>query len=73
MALFDCYVLRLFCSGPTLSAQAISILVYHRFDLAVPGPTTVLTATFESQLAWIEDHHYQVIPFHSVIDRLRVI
>jgi peptidoglycan/xylan/chitin deacetylase (PgdA/CDA1 family) len=60
------------CNGSTLNAQAIPILVYHRFDPTVPGPTTVRTATFESQLAWLEDHHYQVLPLHSVIDRLRL-
>jgi hypothetical protein len=37
-----------------LQAQAVPILVYHRFDPAVPGPTTVRTAIFESQLAWLE-------------------
>jgi len=59
------------CRGWTIWAQAIPILVYHRFDPTVPGPTTVRTSVFESQLAWLEGHHYLVLPLHSVIERLR--
>lgn len=64
--------LGLLCSRSTLCAQAIPIFVYHRFDPTLSGPTTVRTVTFESQLVWLENHHYQVVPLHSVIDRLRV-
>lgn len=62
--------LGLFCGGSTLRAQTIPVLVYHRFDPAVSGPTTVRTAIFELQLAWLADHHYQVLPLHAAIDRL---
>jgi peptidoglycan/xylan/chitin deacetylase (PgdA/CDA1 family) len=54
-----------------LQAQAIPILAYHRFDPSMPGPTTVRTSAFESQLKWLDDHHYQVLPLHSAIDKLR--
>ena len=59
------------CSGLTAGAQAIPILVYHRFNPDVSGPTTVRTSTFESQLEWLADHHYRVLPLHAAIDRLR--
>ena len=62
----------LFASS-TLPAQApqhpgIPILAYHRFDLLKSGSTTVTTATLESQLAWIVDHHYSVVPLTTVIE-----
>jgi peptidoglycan/xylan/chitin deacetylase (PgdA/CDA1 family) len=55
-----------------LQAQAIPILAYHRFDPSMPGPTTVRTSAFESQLKWLDDHHYQVLPLHSVVEKLRI-
>lgn len=55
-----------------LQAQATPILAYHRFDPSLPGPTTVRTSTFESQLTWLNDHHYRVLPLHAVVERLRI-
>jgi peptidoglycan/xylan/chitin deacetylase (PgdA/CDA1 family) len=63
-------VLLIACWGPTASGQTIPILVYHRFDSVLPGPTTVHTAVFDSQLAWLEQHHYRVLPLHAAIDVL---
>jgi len=51
-------------------SQAIPILAYHRFDPAAPGPTAVRTSTFESQLEWLDDHHYKVLSLHSAIEKL---
>jgi len=50
--------------------QTIAILVYHRFDPASPGPTTVRTTVFESQLTWLEQHHFRVLPLHAAFDIL---
>ena len=58
-------------SCAALEAQTIPILVYHRFDPASSGPTTVRTSVFESQLAWLEEHHYRVISLHTALDALR--
>lgn len=58
------------CWGATASGQTIPILVYHRFDPALLGPTTVRTAVFDSQLAWLEQHHYRVLSLHAAIDVL---
>ena len=49
----------------------IPILVYHRFDAAKPGATTVTTAALESQLAWLALHHYTVIPVATVIETVK--
>lgn len=58
---------------PSLRAQisqqaGIPILAYHRFDPTTPASTTVTTATLESQLAFLADHHYTIIPLSSVVD-----
>ena len=58
------------CWGMAANSQPIPILVYHRFDSVLPGPTTVHTAVFDSQLTWLEQHRYRVIPLHVAIDVL---
>lgn len=64
-ALILCFVF--YACEAVIQAQGTPILVYHRFDPAIPGPTTVRTAVFESQLVWLEDHHYQVIPLQELV------
>jgi peptidoglycan/xylan/chitin deacetylase (PgdA/CDA1 family) len=66
-------VFLLFVVGSAIASigQGIPILVYRRFDPAKPGPTTVRTSVFEAQLAWLEDHHYRLLPLHAAIDELR--
>lgn len=63
--------LLIFCYAAVTAAQTIPILVYHRFDSALPGPTTVRTAVFESQLIWLEEHNRRVVPLHTAIDAIR--
>ena len=46
------------------------ILVYHRFDVSTPGPTTVTASTLESQLAWLTQHQIQVTPLRSAVAAL---
>jgi peptidoglycan/xylan/chitin deacetylase (PgdA/CDA1 family) len=46
----------------------IPILVYHRFDPTTSASTTVTTATFKSQLAFLADHRYAILPLTSVTD-----
>jgi len=64
-------LLLIVCWGLTAEAQTIPILVYHRFDAVASGPMTVRTTVFDSQLAWLEQHHYRVLPLHTAIDALR--
>jgi peptidoglycan/xylan/chitin deacetylase (PgdA/CDA1 family) len=59
--------------GPAARAQAASpipILVYHRFDAAEPGPTTVTAATFQGQLAWLAQHGYRIVPLREAVAEL---
>lgn len=52
------------------AAASISVLVYHRFDPTTPASTTVTTAVFEEQLAWLSAHHFQFVKLQSVVDVL---
>src|SRR5579871_3847799 len=59
--------------GPAAAAATTNgtpILVYHRFDAATPGPTTVSVASFEAQLAWLEDREIQVAPLRTAVSAL---
>jgi peptidoglycan/xylan/chitin deacetylase (PgdA/CDA1 family) len=67
-AVIACFFL--YGCAQVIQAQGTPILVYHRFDPAVPGSTTVRTSVFEAQLVWLEDHHYQVIPLHQLVQDL---
>jgi peptidoglycan/xylan/chitin deacetylase (PgdA/CDA1 family) len=51
--------------------QGIPILVYHRFDAAASGATTVRTSDLAGQLAWLRAQNISVLPLHEVVDRLK--
>jgi tetratricopeptide (TPR) repeat protein len=47
------------------------ILLYHRFDTAGPvTPWTIEPALFETQLRWLAENGYRVVPLRSVIDEV---
>jgi peptidoglycan/xylan/chitin deacetylase (PgdA/CDA1 family) len=50
-----------------------AILVYHRFDPTLAGPTTVTVAAFEAQLAWLSQHDYRIVPLHEAVAELKAI
>jgi peptidoglycan/xylan/chitin deacetylase (PgdA/CDA1 family) len=50
--------------------QGVAVLVYHRFDPRTAAPTTVTTATFQSQLAWLAQHRYRIIPLRAALAAL---
>jgi peptidoglycan/xylan/chitin deacetylase (PgdA/CDA1 family) len=50
--------------------RGFPILVYHRFDSAVAGPTTVTVAAFEAQLAWLTKHNYQIVALRTALAEL---
>jgi peptidoglycan/xylan/chitin deacetylase (PgdA/CDA1 family) len=55
--------------NPQVAANSgTPILAYHRFHPLKTGYTTVTTATLESQLHWLTEHHYTVVPLKSVVD-----
>lgn len=48
----------------------VSILVYHRFGPVVHDSMTVRTVTFRSQLEYLKQHGYQVVPLRMVVSHL---
>jgi peptidoglycan/xylan/chitin deacetylase (PgdA/CDA1 family) len=58
-------------SGNTGRAPAVSpvdILLYHRFGPVVADSMTVTTPVFESQLKYLRDNRYTVIPLRQLVD-----
>jgi peptidoglycan/xylan/chitin deacetylase (PgdA/CDA1 family) len=55
-------------AGGKMRAQSrVPILIYHRFGSAVADSMTVTTAVFESQLRYLRDNGYTVIPLRSLV------
>jgi peptidoglycan/xylan/chitin deacetylase (PgdA/CDA1 family) len=48
----------------------VPILVYHRFDPATSGLTTITTRDFESHLSYLAENGYRVIRLREVVDFL---
>jgi len=46
----------------------VPILVYHRFGPVVADSMTVTTAVFDSELRYLRDHGYSVIPLKQYVD-----
>ena len=44
------------------------ILVYHRFGFAAADSMTVTNSLFESQLKYLRDNGYQIIPLRQLVD-----
>jgi len=51
-------------------AEGVPILLYHRFGAEVADSMTVTTSYFESQLKYIKDQGYNVIPLRQLVDYL---
>lgn len=62
-----------FCGQATLADDEVSVpvLVYHRFGPSVADGMTVTTPVFESQLKWLKDNQYTVIPLRTLVNYLR--
>jgi len=59
--------------SPLSLAQAqgsvhVPILLYHRFGPVVSDGMTVTTTLFESQLKYLKDNRYEVIPLRELVD-----
>lgn len=55
---------------PAAGIGSVSILVYHRFEPVVSDSMAVRTSKFASQLRYLADHHYRVIPLHTLVSSL---
>ncbi len=49
----------------------VPILVYHRFDPAAAGSTTITPTNFESHLNYLTENGYHVIRLRELVDYLR--
>jgi peptidoglycan/xylan/chitin deacetylase (PgdA/CDA1 family) len=49
----------------------VPVLCYHRFGPTVADSMTVTTKVFASQLQWLKDNHYTVIPLRTLVNYLR--
>jgi peptidoglycan/xylan/chitin deacetylase (PgdA/CDA1 family) len=49
----------------------VPVLVYHRFGPTVADSMTTTTKVFESQLQWLKDHQFTVIPLRTLVNYLR--
>jgi peptidoglycan/xylan/chitin deacetylase (PgdA/CDA1 family) len=49
----------------------VPVLCYHRFGPKVADSMTVTTAVFASQLKWLHDNGYTVIPLRTLVNYLR--
>ena len=49
----------------------VPVLCYHRFGPKVADSMTVTTPVFESQLKWLQDNGYTVIPLRTLVNYLR--
>lgn len=50
------------------STLTVPILTYHRFSPTVADSMTMKTVDFESNLRWLHDNGYQVIPLKQYLD-----
>ena len=48
-------------------ASGPSILLYHRFGAAVNDSMTIRTATFRTQLEYLKEHNYPVVPLRTIV------
>lgn len=67
-------VLALGFGGEVASADepvTVPVLCYHRFGPTVADGMTVTTKVFDSQLQWLKDHGYTVIPLRTLVNYLR--
>lgn len=62
-----------FCCSAALAGDQVTVpvLCYHRFGPTVADSMTVTTKVFESQLQWLKDHQYTVIPLRTLVNYLR--
>src|SRR5208282_718920 len=56
-------------AGPASgSATSATILLYHRFGPVVADSMTVTIAVFASQLKYLHDNGYSIVPLHDVVN-----
>jgi peptidoglycan/xylan/chitin deacetylase (PgdA/CDA1 family) len=62
-----------FCGTVAVATEDVSVpvLCYHRFGPTVADGMTVTTKVFDSQMKWLKDNGYTVIPMRTLVNYLR--
>jgi peptidoglycan/xylan/chitin deacetylase (PgdA/CDA1 family) len=62
-----------FCGTVAVATEDVSVpvLCYHRFGPTVADGMTVTTKVFDSQMKWLKDNGYTVIPLRTLVNYLR--
>lgn len=71
--LVNCLILLfLFFASSVLANNPIHVpvLVYHNFNPTIPGSMSITPAKFESQIKWIKDNGFTVIPLKDLVSAL---
>ncbi len=75
LALFlsKCLILLFITSGIAMADNAVSVpvLVYHVLNPRVPSSMTITPERFESQIKWLKDNGYTVIPLKQLVSYLQ--
>lgn len=67
-----CLFLAIWCTSVLADdSKEVPILVYHNFNPTVPGSMSITPERFESQLKWIKENGYTVIPLQNLVSYLQ--
>lgn len=72
--LFIAILSTLYCWNTIALADnqiSVPILTYHRLAPSVTDSMTITTTAFESQLKWLKDNQYTVIPLKTLVNYLQ--
>ena len=67
------FILFFICSGIAFAdnSKSVPILVYHVLNPTVPSSMTITPQRFESQIKWLKDNGYTVIPLKQLVSYLQ--
>lgn len=66
---FTCYLWSSIASAD--NAIKVPILAYHNFNPTVPGSMSITPEKFETQLKWLKENGYTVIPLKDLVSYLQ--
>lgn len=69
------FIFLFFFLGNTLlfadNSRHIAVLTYHNFNPTIPGSMSITPERFESQLKWLKEKGYTVIPLKDLVSYLQ--
>lgn len=71
--LFILFFITIISSGIAIAGNSLSvpILVYHVLNPAIPSSMTITPERFESQMKWLKNNGYTVIPLRQLVSYLQ--